>query len=590
MNDRAFPASDPEILRLINKRASLGRGPIFVVFNCPTDLNTIKATLNHAVVAGVIAPDEITAKQSNDPVAVSYHFKSFAARWSLPEARARTAVVLGEGGSIGLGIAWVAFRHGVTNFEFVEPNSGAVTRFSLVRLVARAISHRAHNMLLYWIRQFIDWVKMRPFCRRQVFSFRLGRMFRRSRRTRPKTDVKANTVLLIIQNLAAGGSERQAVNVALTLKRLGHFHPIVVCSRLSSTGADFYRQLIKNAGIEVVDLYKLTATDAVKADYGRQFDLCSPDDAESSFQFQEDILRYMMAFSQFKPKIIHSFLDENNVKAGIAAVLMHVPKIILSVRSVAPDNFKSLIRSYMLPGYKALLRQRGVVLCCNSCAGARDYKRWLGRPSLRIPVVSNGVDFQAFAARNGIDLAARERWQIPPDALVVISVMRHSEEKQPGLWARVAIEISRRQANVFFVLVGDGPLRSDVERMLEQASITDRVRVIPQTPEVPALLRASDLFLLTSRLEGLPNVLIEAQAVGVPIVTTPAGGAVEALDPGVTGLIAPNHSVSGVTDTCLTLLTDDDLLARMSKAAPEFVRRKFSLDRMLADTMQLYEA
>jgi glycosyltransferase involved in cell wall biosynthesis len=99
----------------------------------------------------------------------------------------------------------------------------------------------------------------------------------------------------------------------------------------------------------------------------------------------------------------------------------------------------------------------------------------------------------------------------------------------------------------------------------------------------------ADLFLLTSRVEGLPNTLIEAQAVGVPVVTTPAGGSAETLDPGRTGLVSPDYSILGIADTCMKLLDDDRLRARMAKAAPEFVRQHFSLERMYTETLRLYE-
>src|SRR5207244_2444888 len=93
---------------------------------------------------------------------------------------------------------------------------------------------------------------------------------------------------------------------------------------------------------------------------------------------------------------------------------------------------------------------------------------------------------------------AREQFGIPSRALLIVSVMRLTEEKQPLLWARVVIEISRCRPNVYFILVGDGPMRHEVERMLERASVSGRVHFVSQTSDVSVLLSASDLFLLTS--------------------------------------------------------------------------------------------
>ena len=139
-----------------------------------------------------------------------------------------------------------------------------------------------------------------------------------------------------------------------------------------------------------------------------------------------------------------------------------------------------------------------------------------------------------------------------------------------------------------FVLVGDGALKNEVLEIVSNGLISKRVHMLGSAEDIPTILRCFDLFLLTSRLEGLPNVLIEAQAAGVPVVTTPAGGAVEALDGGHTGLIAPDHSAESVAATCLQLLNNAEMRRRMSRAASDFARRTFSLERMLQETLRLY--
>ena len=96
-----------------------------------------------------------------------------------------------------------------------------------------------------------------------------------------------------------------------------------------------------------------------------------------------------------------------------------------------------------------------------------------------------------------------------------------------------------------------------------------------------------DLFLLTSRLEGLPNALIEAQAMGIPVVTTSGGGSAEALAPGLTGVVVSDDSPAGVARTCLGVLATA-AKARMAAAAPIWVRKQFSLERLAENTMAVY--
>src|SRR5208337_3386457 len=100
---------------------------------------------------------------------------------------------------------------------------------------------------------------------------------------------------------------------------------------------------------------------------------------------------------------------------------------------------------------------------------------------LKIQIVHNVVDFSAFSMRSGIDAAARKSFNIPSEGLLLVSVMRLSVEKQPLLWASAVIEIARRRQDVNFVLVGDGPLRQQVEQAITEAGCKSRVHLIPRT-------------------------------------------------------------------------------------------------------------
>ena len=623
MNSGNPGMSPAKILDLLQKGAAFMSGQsVIVAITSAVDKEVVQACLGHSSVAGVILNDEAEAKQFDAPTRIGYRFGPNSSSWRFPTAPARVIIVLGKRDFVGLSIALSAWRHGVTSFVFTDPETGSVWRRTMRGLLVRSGFHRTraelrmvksdvvrwtksawsaladgwnsvaawwtvrwNNVINLWTRSIVE----SRLIRDMKFASQLRKMLRTANKIGVSVGRRSDTILIIIQNLASGGSERQAANTAVMLKRAGWMTPILVCSRLDVPGSGFYRHIVEDAGIEIIDLYKL---DQVAVDGANQalFDLCKSEGAKLNYDIPEDLLRYLVVFLKIKPKLVHAFLDENNTKAGIAAVMTQVPKIVLSARSVAPDNFRLLIRDYMRPAYKVLMRRKEVIFSSNSRIGGNDYRRWLRRPLLKNCVVHNGVNFDAFMARSEVEQSIREQLGIPADALVIISVMRVSEEKQPLLWASSVIEITRRRADVYFILVGDGPMRRDVELMMERASVVGRVHFIPQTPDVPAMLRASDLFLLTSRIEGLPNVLIEAQAVGLPVVTTAAGGAVEALNPGKTGLVAKDQSAAGIADTCLTILDNTDLRARMGRAAPTFVRDKFSLERMFDDTMRLYRS
>ena len=108
--------------------------------------------------------------------------------------------------------------------------------------------------------------------------------------------------------------------------------------------------------------------------------------------------------------------------------------------------------------------------------------------------------------------------------------------------------------------------------------------------QVAAAIVAMDVFLLTSRVEGLPNVLIEAQALGVPVVTTDAGGAAETLIRGRTGFAIFPHRADVIASAVLQILNNTTWQRAAQKAGQEFARERFSMSRMIDVTLDAYFA
>jgi glycosyltransferase involved in cell wall biosynthesis len=148
--------------------------------------------------------------------------------------------------------------------------------------------------------------------------------------------------------------------------------------------------------------------------------------------------------------------------------------------------------------------------------------------------------------------------------------------------------MAAQRPDVHFVAVGDGPLRAEVEARIAELDMTDRFHLTGLRRDVPDLLHSFDLFALTSLWEGLPRVLPQAMAAGLPIVTTAADGSAEAVRDGVDGILTPPGDAQAMADALLRLLDDPALAARMGQAgqarADEFGARK-----MIDDIAALYE-
>jgi glycosyltransferase involved in cell wall biosynthesis len=139
------------------------------------------------------------------------------------------------------------------------------------------------------------------------------------------------------------------------------------------------------------------------------------------------------------------------------------------------------------------------------------------------------------------------------------------------------------------VIVGDGPARAGLEAAVAAAGLRDVVHFAGAVPDARPLVGAFDLVLGPSRAEGLPNSVLEAAAAGRAVAATRAGGTPEILTDGETGLLVPAGDPPALRDALDRLAADADLRARLGAAARADVGRRFGIDRMVAETAELYE-
>jgi glycosyltransferase involved in cell wall biosynthesis len=305
----------------------------------------------------------------------------------------------------------------------------------------------------------------------------------------------------------------------------------------------------------------------------------------------KDISWYAREFLATRPTVVHAWLDYTNVKAGLAAALIGVPRIVLGTRSVTPTNF-GFFQPYMREAYRVLAARPNVCLLNNSEAGARDYERWLGLSSGTFKVIRNGFDFSGLEPADKKERARefRARLGIPLEAPLVGSVLRFSEEKCPLLWIDVAARVAERLSAARFLMIGDGPLREEARWRALGYGLADRIVMPGYDKHTAVAIAAMDVFLLTSRVEGLPNVVIEAQALGVPVVTTDVGGAAETLMQGKTGYAIRPYSADLLADAVLLALGNRAWRDAARQTAQRFVRERFSMSRMMEGTLDAYFA
>lgn len=186
--------------------------------------------------------------------------------------------------------------------------------------------------------------------------------------------------------------------------------------------------------------------------------------------------------------------------------------------------------------------------------------------------IENGVDVASFVKRR------TPRKVRPP---VVGWVGRMHPDKDIETWLQAAAKVAARaRAPVRFSLVGDGPEADKAKRLAQRLGIAQRVDFHGEQQDVAAYLRDMDVFVLSSRTEGVPMVLLEAMASGVPCVSTAVGGIPELIEP-AWGRLVPPGDPEQLAETVLSLLDAEPLRRTLGKAARKVVEDKFNLERML---------
>ena len=220
-------------------------------------------------------------------------------------------------------------------------------------------------------------------------------------------------------------------------------------------------------------------------------------------------------------------------------------------------------------------------------------ERQIAIESGRISQIYNGVDSERFRpAREGRVRIAGCPFGEPGEWLVG-TVGRMEAIKDPLNLVHAFVrarELDAVAANrLRLVVVGDGSLRAEAERVLERAALRDRVWFAGDRADVHDIMRGLDCFVLPSLAEGVSNTILEAMASGLPVVATRVGGNSELIESGMTGTLVPPASSEALAQGVLGYFNDRGLARRHAKAAIRVVESRFSLARMVADYASVYE-
>ena len=283
------------------------------------------------------------------------------------------------------------------------------------------------------------------------------------------------------------------------------------------------------------------------------------------------------------------------------------------IRELVSDSGADIIHAH---GYKAdiysYLALRGInIPLVSTCHTWYDTDLWVSiygkidrfvlRSYTRVVAVSEEVRQRLLKAgvrkekiqlvRNGIDLRpfiSQVRDELEQD-LVVGLVGRLAWEKGVDLFLKAAAKVLVEFPRVRFVVVGDGPDRDQLERLIDELKIRAKVKMLGRCEDMAAVYASLDVMVSSSRQEGLPMAILEGMASGLALVATAVGEVPTVVLDGRTGLLVPAENVELLAQGIVTLLQEPARRAQLGAAARQLVKDEYSAERMTKDYLRVYE-
>ncbi|TDI30563.1 MAG: glycosyltransferase [Acidobacteria bacterium] len=357
---------------------------------------------------------------------------------------------------------------------------------------------------------------------------------------------------LVIGQLHRGGAEAQLVKLATGLHQRGHRIFVYCLSDVTSP----HDVTLRDAGIPLRIV-------------SRKGSGIIPRWLRLRRHFREDAL-----------DVAQAFLLGPIVQTALALLGRRRPSFVAANRIM--DMKRPLLRRYMETW--ALGRAR--IITVNSSPALEYTQDYYGATHGKLRFIPNGVEPLGDHAPSGQEI--RKRFNLSPDASVILGIFRLDPQKNLELFCSVVEQVLPRLPGSHCLIAGDGPLRGWLEERARHSPCQSQITLLGPSDEIPALLAAGNILLLTSHFEGMPNVILEAMSAGLPVVATKVGGLVDLIEEGATGYLCPAGDRDKLASACTLLLQDPARAREMGRQASTQCKERFGVEKMVQTYLDLY--
>jgi len=359
-------------------------------------------------------------------------------------------------------------------------------------------------------------------------------------------------ILFLVTGLAYGGAETQVVYLATRFKSRGWEVGVV-----SLIPPKAYIEDLEKADVLVFSL-----------------------DIRRKLPDPRPILRLVQIIRKWQPDVVHSHMVHANLLARIVRPLAPFPVLVCTAHSIDEGGRLREVLYRLTDPFCDLTTQV-------SQAGLERYVHVGAVPRHKICYIPNGVDTERF--KPNLEDRLKVRKELGVEGFVWLAVGRFDPPKDYPNMLQAFARVVHKHLNTMLLIAGDGPLRKTMENMTRELGVEKHVKFLGIRRDIPQLMNAADAYVMSSEWEGMPMVLLEASACGLPIVATNVGGNAEIVLDGQTGFLVPPKSPEALSQAMLRMMDlPEEVREKMGKQARKHIESNFSLDRIVDCWEALY--
>jgi glycosyltransferase involved in cell wall biosynthesis len=364
-------------------------------------------------------------------------------------------------------------------------------------------------------------------------------------------------IAFCITDFDDGGAERHLAELVTRLPR-DRFEPaVVVLSGPPLSPADQLLQLVSDRRIPITFL-----------------------EARSIWSTPAVWWRLTQWLRDFEPELLQCYLAHANILGALAAHHSGVNHVVTGLQVA------EVRRHWHVVLQRAVARLVDKHVCVSQSVA--DFAAKVMRlPRERLLVISNGIKVERWAGARPV---ARSRLGLGQNRRMILFAGRLDPQKRPDWLLERMPAVFARLPNYDLVIAGEGPLRNSLGRLAMRLGISERIHFVGWQPDMPSLLAAADVVVLTSRWEGMPNILLEALAAARPVVTTDVHGVRELLGNAAGVQITPANDAQLFVDAVSQVCSDREWAIHLGQQNQQRARDSFSMDAMVTAYCQLYES